>query len=344
MKRWWQCSLLTIALIAAGCAAANKQPMALKDWPKPAPPPAVPPQRPEALDSDLQSQAKAEIRLALTSNDPHVRVIAIEAAQDTLGQGAHELVAAALDDKDPNVRFAGAMAAGRLKFQDLHNKLLELANDPVIKVQIGVRFGLHKLGDTHLSHDLEKMAQNPNPRVREDVAMILGQLGEPTGLKVLKGMLVNETDDSVRIQIAESRWRLGDVDAVETLCRGLVSINVDDQMLSIIGLTGPKDRRVEGYIRGKLTDPYTEIALVAARGMGDLGYDAGYPVALKSIRSPDARQRFLAAYALGAIGRSDAQSSLSPLLKDSEARVRVAAAKAILQLKAPDVAVTQAGQ
>jgi HEAT repeat protein len=344
MKRLWQWSVLTITLIAIGCASGNRQPLAMKDWPKPAPPPAVPPQRPEALDPDLQAQAKAEIRLGMTSNDPHVRVIAIEAAQDTLGPGAHDMVAAALDDKDPNVRFAGAMAAGRLKFQDLHNKLLELANDPVTKVQIGVRFGLHKLGDTHLSHDLEKMAQDPNPRVREDVAMVLGQLGEPSGRRVLNGMLAQESDDSVRIQIAESRWRLGEIDAVETLCRGLVSVNVDDQMLSIIGLTGPKDRRVEGYIRGKLTDPYAEIALVAARGMGDLGYDAGYPVALKWIRSPDARQRFLAAYALGTIGRSDAQSSLSPLLKDSEPRVRVAAAKAILQLKAPDDAMTRAGQ
>ena len=135
------------------------------------------------------------------------------------------------------------------------------------------------------------------------------QLGEPSGVKLLKDMLATEMDDAVRIQIAESRWRLGDVDAVEALCRGLVSNYVDDQMLAIMALTAPKDRRVEGYVRGKLTDPYTEIALVAARGMGDLGYDAGYPIAMKSIRSPDSRQRFLAAYALGSIGRSDAQSS-----------------------------------
>jgi HEAT repeat protein len=56
---------------------------------------------------------------------------------------------------------------------------------------------------------------------------------------------------------------------------------------------------------------------------------------MEYVKSDAPRQRFLAAIALGTIGRSDAQSSLAPLLQDEDARVRLAAATAILQLKPP---------
>ena len=77
-----------------------------------------------------------------------------------------------------------------------------------------------------------------------------------------------------------------------------------------------------------------EVALVAARAMGMIGSDAGYGVAQNNIKTPDPRKKALAALAFGQIGRSDAQPILAPLLKDHEQSVRVAAATAILQLKA----------
>jgi HEAT repeat protein len=85
-----------------------------------------------------------------------------------------------------------------------------------------------------------------------------------------------------------------------------------------------------------LTADYAEVGLVAARAMGICGSDAGYTIAAQAARGRDARQRVLAAHALGAIGRSDAQGYLADLLKDKEsADVRLSAAQALLQLKAP---------
>ena len=88
-----------------------------------------------------------------------------------------------------------------------------------------------------------------------------------------------------------------------------------------------------GHLVGALTSDYDEVSLIAARACGLLGSDEGMGVALQFIKSPDPRQRFLAALALGAIGRSDAQEALAGLLGDSEPDVRLAAATALLQLK-----------
>jgi HEAT repeat protein len=77
-----------------------------------------------------------------------------------------------------------------------------------------------------------------------------------------------------------------------------------------------------------------EVALVAARAMGMLGSDEGYGIALQGAKSQDPQQRFLAALALGAIGRTDAQEPLRGLLTAQEPNVRLAAATAILQLNA----------
>jgi HEAT repeat protein len=80
-------------------------------------------------------------------------------------------------------------------------------------------------------------------------------------------------------------------------------------------------------------DVYLEVSLVAARAMGMLGSDEGYAIARDAATSKDANQRFLAALALGAIGRPDAQDDLRRLLSDPEPNVQIAAATAVLQLK-----------
>jgi HEAT repeat protein len=107
---------------------------------------------------------------------------------------------------------------------------------------------------------------------------------------------------------------------------------VDDQMVGLLALAGPRDPSIKEHVRQGLTSDYPEVALVAARALGMLGSDDGYRIVLKRAKAGDARQRFLAALAFGAIGRTDSQDSLRILLKDKDSRVRVAAAASILQL------------
>jgi HEAT repeat protein len=326
-------ALCVCAAVMVGCSGTKR-----KGWSDPVRPPAPPP-TPAAqnvpIDPSLRGEAKAQILMAAQGSDAILRANAIEAAQLGMGADAKLLINNALKDREAIVRFAASMAAGTLRVEETKPALLEMIEDPSEKVRIGVRFALHRLGDTSRSHDFETLALDPNPRIREDVAFVLGRLEEKSALKILKPLLAKEIDSDVRIALAEACWRLGDEAGLELLVAGMVSRFADDQMLCILALAGPKDRRVERYIRGKLTDPYAEVALVGARALAELGYDDGYGLAMKYVRNNDPRQRFLAASALGVIGRSDAQPALGTLLKDSEPRVRIAAATAILQLKPP---------
>src|SRR5579864_1666433 len=106
-------------------------------------------------------------------------------------------------------------------------------------------------------------------------------------------------------------------------------------MVALLALAAPHNRSIIGRIRGGLTTDTLDVNLAAARAMGELGCDEGYGVAMQGINSAEPTQRMLAAFAFGAIGRSDAQPMLRTLLADPDANVRVAAATAILQLK-PD--------
>jgi HEAT repeat protein len=191
------------------------------------------------------------------------------------------------------------------------------------------------LGDKRYSKDLELTARDPQWQVRAETARVLGLLNEPTAVRVLKPML-RDREESVRLQAADSLWRLGDQEGLRVLVSASASGYPDDQMIALLGLAGPRDSRVLGHLHAALTADYAEVCLVAARAMGMCGSDEGYSIAAEAVKSADARQRVLAAMALGAIGRSDAQPYLATLLKDKASQdVRLSAAQAILQLKAP---------
>jgi len=324
-----------IIAINSGCGSRRHRPGVLPG----APPelPAVPAKVNVPLDPNLHRLALSELEKAFTSNDPILRANAVEVAQDANSPGASAIILRGLLDRDALVRFASAMAAGRVRLADARPILLRMRDEKDPNVAIGVRFALHKLGDARLTHDFEKFAINPDNRIRGNTAMALGLLGEPTGMILLKVM---DTDRSpaVRWQVAEAMWRLGDEGALKTLVAGSVSQFADDQLICVLALAGPRDARVAEHLRGKLVyEPgsgWDEVALVATRGLGMLGYDDGYSIAIRGARSADPRQRQLAAMAFGAIKRTDAQSYLATLLKDEYQPVRLAAAGAVLQLKA----------
>jgi HEAT repeat protein len=330
-------SIFLLVALIAGCAGGPPRQGGVVDRQIPAPkePPAPPPVRNEPIDPALQAAARNEIGAALASNNELIRMHAVEAAQNGLGASDPSIYLHGLKDPAPTVRFASAMSVGHLKIAQARDELLQMVNDPNIHVRIGVRYALHRLGDKQYSKDLEGTAKDPQWQVRSETARVLGLLGEPTAVRVLKPML-RDSEPSVRLQAADSLWRLGNQEGLRVLVSASASGYPDDQMIALLGLAGPKDSRVLGHLRAALTADYPEVCVVAARAMGDCGSDAGYAVAVDAAGSKDPGQRFRAAIALGAIGRSDAQPYLATLLKDKDSQdVRLSAAQAILQLKAP---------
>src|SRR5438045_4205666 len=186
------------------------------------------------------------------------------------------------------------MAVGELRIIEARPQLLKMVYDENRNVQVGVRFALHRLGDKRLSHDLEHYASDPDPGVRANTALALGLLGEPSALKILRPMALNR-NTMVFLQVAEARWRLGDEAALKDLVTASVSRYADDQIIAFLAIAGPRDQRVIEHLRGGLTAEYPEVRLVAARAVGMLGSDEGYVIANNGSRSPDPRQRALAA-------------------------------------------------
>lgn len=294
--------------------------------------PAVPPASPRTVDAGLKSQARQEITKAAHSKDPIVRAHAMEAIRQVGGRDGVEEVVWALGDQEPIVRYAASIAAGEMRLTEAHRQLLKMADDQDKTVQVGVRFALHRLRDKRRSHDFEKFAKDPDVSVRADTAMVLGMSGEPSALQILRDMQFDR-DASVRVQVAEAMWRLGDKDGREQLVAATFSHYVDDQAVAYLALAEPRDPQVLPHIRPGLISPYNQIALIAARSAGMLGSDAGYTLAAEGTKSSDPVQRTLAAFALGAIGRTDSQEILGKLLVDPDPDVRLAASTAILQLQ-----------
>src|SRR5437762_2799049 len=80
--------IILLGGLLAGCAGNGQQ--AEQKWedrqiPAPKEPAKPPAARDERLDPSLQTAARAELNAALASNDPFVRMHAVEAAQNTIG-------------------------------------------------------------------------------------------------------------------------------------------------------------------------------------------------------------------------------------------------------------------
>jgi len=324
--------LVGLMIVLTGCASQKPD---TKFPPPPPPVPAAPAYSAKPLDADLRAKAIKELLADVSSQDPYLRCNSIEALGDVDPSDASGPILNGLKDPEPSVRFTAAVSAGQIKLVEAYDPLRAMAEDPDLRVQAGVRFALHRLGDTRLSHDLEKLAGNPSPSVRGTTAMVLGLLKEPSATSMLLTLL-SDHSPAVRIQAAEALWRLGNEQGLTDLVA--LSINdeyADDEIVAVLAIAEPKDPRVIQHVRGALSSDYLEVSLAAARGLGMLGSDEGWNVAVPAAQSKDTRQRALAALAMGAIGRSDLQEHLSPLLKDPEESVRIAAATAILQLRNP---------
>jgi HEAT repeat protein len=285
------------------------------------------------LDASLRAAANKELETDLQSNDPEIRSHALEALLNS-GNSREQEVAVALSDREPLVRYSACLAAGQMQLASAHDVLLRLIDDHDPAVRVAARYALHRIGDYHYSHDLEQLSHDPLPQVRGTTAMVLGMIGDPSGLKILRNMRT-DPHPAVRQQACAAMWQLDSQQGMNDLIGWSISKFPDDQMFGYLSLARPKNRMIIQHVRVGLVSDWPEVSLVAARGMGMLGSDEGYGVALKGVSSADPRQRLEAALAFGAIGRSDAQEILRKLLSDSDTNVRIASAEAILELK-PD--------
>jgi HEAT repeat protein len=326
------CCWLTLVALAPAAPAADESKLGQKVPKESRSIPPVPPLKVVPINPQLQAESREVIKAGLSSQNRIIRAHAIEASKEIWGDKAKADILRGLRDPESIVRFAAAMAIGDAKIASVKDEVLKLVDDNDPSVRVAVRYALHRLGDYRFSHDLERTASDPDPAVRGNTAIVLGRMENASALKVIAPMR-KDLEPAVRLQAAEAMWRLGDERGLKALVAASISAYPDDVIIAFLAMSASKDHQLLDYIETGLNNDYPQIALAAARACGELGSDAGYGVALEGARSKDGLQRYMAAVALGSIGRVDSQDALATLLHDKESEdIRLAAAYSLLQI------------
>jgi HEAT repeat protein len=221
-----------------------------------------------------------------------------------------------------------------LRLASAKPKLLAKVADPDLRVQAAVRFALPRLGDPSRTGDFVRYAKDNGPlgpQVRGSTAMLLGRLGEKSGMQILWQLRLDK-ESSVRQQAEEALALLGDQRGLEAIFGFTVSANRYEQTFAMRTLTELKNPKLRPYADQKLISEYPEVAIAATMAMGAMDDDRGYVIAMEGLKAKEPQARALSAAAFGTIGRTDAQKLLAPALQDTSSDVRAAAATALLQI------------
>ena len=288
----------------------------------------------KTVDASLRDTARVTLVKMLANENPSIRANAIEGVQDTLGTDGRLYFFDALKDESPIVRFAALMAIGKTRAYNGREFVTPLMSDRDASVQLAAVYANFRLGGSSQNlRALELALTNQNPAVRGNACLILGILGEPSAVRVLRPKLKDSTAE-VALQAAEALWKLGNEDGRDALLAYSMRGDPGIQIFSIHALAEPKNARIIQHVRVGLSSEYFEVKLHSALALGMLGSDEGKSIALQAVVDPEVRNRVDGAIALGEIGKPAFATALAPLLNDTDDKVKTAASIAILKLKA----------
>lgn len=188
-----------------------------------------------------------------------------------------------------------------------------------------VSFIQNKLQDAPRAMDvLPDLAKDPRADVRVLVAMLLGELGEPDGAKVL-WRLTRDEAEFVRTTAAGAIVRLARMTPIIVSWDGLKDQRADVRRMTAALLGQVSDTSAESALIDIVRDPDASVRAEAIGSLGASGTSASIPSLVEALRDDNALVRTAAA---GSLGRFDDPSSIPPLLaalNDSDWHVRATA-------------------
>lgn len=302
--------------------------------------------------SDLRERSIDLLLESAESADPLIRANAIEGLQHVPSR-ARVVIADGLEDPNLGVRFAATVIAGRLKIDDMQGFITPLLGDPSQDVRAAAIYALNAIGAQVDPTPLAEMVLVGDARKRAQAAYILGEMGNPSAIPLLKQAAAKDspraTSAEMRLldlQIAEALVKLGDLNELEPIRAALypsrpeelegtalaVQIigQVDDRR-SIDQLIFLADPDVSDDVGGPMP---AEVRLAAAASLAQLGLPNGGFIADEFRDNPSPALRSQAAYVYGQTGDPKTLLILESMLEDESALVRVAAAAAILDIEA----------
>jgi HEAT repeat protein len=281
-------------------------------------------------------------RAAQSDLDPVARANAIEALVELAPRESVAIFRAAVAADTPIVRYAGCIALGEARDEASLKSLQRLRNDPDARIRMASAFAAYRCGDTNAGRVLaEMLSGHSDEKVRAEAAYLIGKLGEPKALKRLRIALSREESGYVAVHIESAMAKLGDAESLNKLVEYALKSDAVTVLLSLQTLVELADPIAEDTLAYRLSSEadYLQTRLIAARGLGKLGVDDGYDLAMNALgkrgedRNETMQIRANAALALGAIGQVRALPALERLAgSERDARTQVAASYAIRQI------------
>lgn len=312
--------------------------------------------------------ARTKLLQAAEDPDPRVRTHALEALASTEGVAAGPVLLQALRDDRLPVVSAAAMAAGETRYAPAMPFMLELAKNPKTppKLMCVVIYALHRLGNDTYTTRLADLLQDRDKFVRAEAARVMGKMGEPSAIPLLKGRQGDDLEVVVRLSITEALALLGDDRSLALLEAFTKSQFVEDRLIAVAAMGRLRHQRsvyvLKRITRDRSQGPLVQVA--SAGALARLGEPVNATLAEQAVQDPErvlekARGRSatvqqaeitslqtLALLALERMGDTAAVDMIHPLLGSKRGAVRVAAARAILRLlrghRAPPPAVEPA--
>jgi HEAT repeat protein len=287
---------------------------------------------------------------AAFSDEPPLRVNAIEALADVAPREGLQAFDLNLENEYAGASFAALMAVGSIRHAALVERVRTRAEHADANVRIAALYALHRLGDRHRTGELGDLLLNHrDARVRANAALAVGRLGEPSSTTLLHRALRHEKKEAPKLNILEALAIMGDKHATERLIFAGYSAYPDQATFALQALANARSPEAEELFRDRLeTKGFPEINLAAARGLGRLGDESGLTLALARLKfdapqagrpnDPPAQQisriRGLAALACEAIGNPDSLPALREAfyLEGQPAYVRLATARAAIRI------------
>lgn len=285
----------------------------------------------------LQAKPKAQaiIKASGKSENPRARLGALEAAQHA-PDIAYELARDGLADENPAVRFAALVTIGKLELKDLSAAAIDLTRDENKSVRAAALFAAKRCGKEVDLSPLGGMLANGSAGDRANAAMLIGQLGDPQAIDMLRDMAAKPMPrvspakrSSVRLQFAEAMIRLDpDDDEVLGAIRAAVYSSLADVRVLAIQILGEVgDRTVQGGLAHIINrDNPIQVKIAAAQSLVRMGDKRAGDVLLKASAYDD---RLLQNDLQDFLKKTDAAGpeaqAIRDLLTNDQRRARMAA-------------------
>ncbi|MDA0803508.1 MAG: apolipoprotein N-acyltransferase [Planctomycetota bacterium] len=305
--------------------------------------------QPFAVTSDLGNTQNATDLLlqAAAAPDAELRARAVESLR--YSSGALSAVCERLiGDVNPAVRYATCIVIGDQRACELAPLTRPLLFDRYPSVRAGALYALSRCGESVDLTPLGTMLLGESETDRANAATLLGKLGNPSALPLLRTAVVRvsaranpDREAIFLLQVAAAMVVLGDETQLDPLRAALFQpeskaerIGLACQLVEEIRDSAalPHLHRIMSA-DGPQTRPM-ELRIVAATAFVRLG---GGPLAgpeylgMEGAKSASPTIRASAAFLLGAVGTPDSRTALSVLLADEDSSVQIAAAAAILR-------------